>query len=180
MIFVFEIRIRIFQISRFDSRFVFDISNLRFGFEIRIRIFQISRFDSRFGFDIWNLRFGFDIRIRVMRILYSSWKFARISNIYIRIFVEYKYSPTFGGDPNFFRFSGKNVRKTISALRIDHTPLGTLLYIAIKKCPVSGTFCPESQYYNISLNPRKKVTTTCVTSNNSANKNDMTKVKKWE
>ena len=98
MIFVFEIRIRKFQISRFDSRFVFDISNLRFGFEIRIRIFQISRFDSRFGFDIWNLRFGFDIRIRVMRILYSSWKFDRISNIYIRIFVEYKYSPTFGSD----------------------------------------------------------------------------------
>ena len=51
-----------------------------------------------------------------------------------------------GGDPKCFRFSRKNVRKTISTFGIDHNPLGTLLYIGINKSEVSGIFCSESQY----------------------------------
>ena len=51
-----------------------------------------------------------------------------------------------GGDPKFCRFLGNDLRKKIPALQIYHNPLGTILYIAIKKCPVSATFCPESQY----------------------------------
>ena len=62
-----------------------------------------------------------------------------------------------GGDPKFFRFSGENVRNTISALGIDHNPLGTILYIAFKKSELSGMFCPERQYIWIYLNISKNV-----------------------
>ena len=59
-----------------------------------------------------------------------------------------------GGDPKFFRFSGKNLRKTISTLKIHHNSLRTLLYIAFKKSEVSryivdilSHFCDISTIY---------------------------------
>ena len=55
------------------------------------------------------------------------------------------------GTLNFVDSWAMTLEKKIPALQIYHNPLGTLLYIAIKKAAVYATFCRERQYIGIYL-----------------------------